>query len=164
MVDRVAVDVRGVFSHPKNGSPLVFLANSDETLVLPIVVGVLEAQSILFAKYPTLLPRPMTHDFLASVLRVLSARIREAEVTDLVDSTFFALLTLEDAAGTTHQIDVRPSDAIALAQRVNAPMYVHRAVFGKKTQENRDAKALLDFLRLEAEDQHKQNRNERSLE
>ncbi len=160
MIDRVAVDVRGVFSHPKNGSPLVFLANADETLVLPIVVGILEAQSILFAKYPSLLPRPMTHDFLTSVLRALSAHIREAEVTDLVDGTFFALLTLEDSAGTKHQIDARPSDAVALALRANCPMYIHRSLFTKADLENREAKSLLDYLRMEAEDQQKPNTHE----
>src|SRR3989338_5642290 len=105
MIDRVSVDVRGVFLHPKSGSPLVFLANTNETLVLPIVVGFLEAQAILFAQHGDLFGRPMTHDFLTTILKILCSRVREIEITDLVDSTFFALLTLEDPATTIHQID-----------------------------------------------------------
>jgi uncharacterized protein len=101
---------------------LLLLADDKEEKVVPISVGRDQGIAIYLGKTKTDTPRPMTHDLLANILSVLGAVIEKITVTELKDDVYFAEISLR-AAGTVHPIDARPSDAIALAVRTNAPIF-----------------------------------------
>lgn len=103
--------------------PIVLLKTVNDNKFLPIWIGSSEATAILMKLQGVETPRPMTHDLLSSVVAGLDAEIARITVTELRDNTFFALITLRVQA-TEIEIDSRPSDALALAVRANAPIYV----------------------------------------
>lgn len=122
------VDVAAVAMDKLSGTPVVLLREQDEPhRLLPILVGPAEIASIAYTANGETPDRPLTHDLLATLLTKLDASLDSIEVTELRDGTFFARLTLHNAAGEYH-IDSRPSDAIALALRVDAPMLVSEDV------------------------------------
>lgn len=100
---------------------------SGEGRVLPIWIGALEATSIMIAIDGTPVPRPLTHDLMRSLLETVGADVRRVDVTKLEDGTFYAEITLDTAAGA-RIVDARPSDAVALASRVDAEIWVADAV------------------------------------
>lgn len=102
--------------------PIVLLKTANGNKFLPIWIGHAEAAAILMKLQGADTPRPMTHDLLNSVLTELSAEISRITVTELRENTFYALITLR-GAGDDIEIDSRPSDAIALAVRSNAPIF-----------------------------------------
>ncbi|MHB9112198.1 MAG: bifunctional nuclease family protein [Thermoleophilia bacterium] len=102
--------------------PIILLKTADANKFLPIWIGHQEAAAILMKLQGTDLPRPMTHDLMASILGELHAEILKVTVTELKENTFYALLTLKLDAGEI-EVDSRPSDALALAVRTNAPIY-----------------------------------------
>ncbi len=112
----------GVSLDVASKQPIVLLKSEGSNRYLPIWIGENEAAAIMVKLQNTALPRPMTHDLLTNVLGSLSAKVEMIMVTELKDNTFYAVLRLE-AGG--HQIDVdsRPSDAIALAVRTDAPIF-----------------------------------------
>jgi bifunctional DNase/RNase len=95
--------------------------------VLPIWVGIFEANAIALELDKTTTPRPMTHDLLRNVTRGLNAVVKKVVVSELKDDTFYAVIWMEQA-GEAVTLDARPSDAIALALRWDCPIYVHRDV------------------------------------
>jgi hypothetical protein len=103
--------------------PIVLLKTVNDNKFLPIWIGSSEATAILMKLQGVETPRPMTHDLLSSVVAGLDAEISRITVTELRDNTFFALITLRVQA-TEIEIDSRPSDALALAVRANAPIFV----------------------------------------
>lgn len=127
----IRVEVRGLMLDPASSVPIVILREvGGQQMVLPIWIGVFEANAIalrLDGQQPT---RPMTHDLLAHVFAQLEIRVDKIVISDLRDTTFYALLYL-DTDGKTTQVDSRPSDAIALAVRVEAPIFVLRSVLEK---------------------------------
>ena len=124
----VEVRVRGVTVDPQAGSPIVLLEAVQGERLMPIWVGVAEARAIAMEMEKVAPPRPMTHDLLKNILDGVKAQVANVVITDLKDNTFYARIALS-AGGTTLQIDARPSDAIALALRANAPIFVAKAVF-----------------------------------
>lgn len=102
--------------------PIILLKTADENKFLPIWIGHQEAAAILMKLQGTELPRPMTHDLMTSILTQLNAEILKVTVTELKENTFYALLTLRLDSGEL-DVDSRPSDALALAVRTNAPIY-----------------------------------------
>jgi bifunctional DNase/RNase len=102
--------------------PIVLLKTADGNKFLPIWIGHSEAAAILMKLQNTSAPRPMTHDLLSDVLGQLDARVTRVAVTELRDSTFYAQITVQQD-GSEIEIDSRPSDAIALAIRVEAPIF-----------------------------------------
>lgn len=123
-----AVDVLGLNVEVTSGSPIVLLREQDEPhRVLPIFVGGREAMAIALALRGEAPPRPLTHDLLAALIETLDASVDRAEVTELRGGTFFARLAVRSAGGSV-SVDSRPSDAIALALRVDAPLYASEAV------------------------------------
>lgn len=102
--------------------PIILLKTADANKFLPIWIGHQEAAAILMKLQGTDLPRPMTHDLMTSILGELHAEILKVTVTELKENTFYALLTLKLDAGEI-EVDSRPSDALALAVRTNAPIY-----------------------------------------
>lgn len=103
--------------------PIVLLKTVNDNKFLPIWIGSSEATAILMKLQGVETPRPMTHDLLSNVVAGLDAEIARITVTELRDNTFFALITLR-VQTTEIEIDSRPSDALALAVRANAPIFV----------------------------------------
>src|SRR5438445_11227173 len=114
--------VRGV-ALDQQMNPVVLLVDQAETMALPIWIGQAEATAIAMQLQGVKPPRPMTHDLLRSVLKSLSASVTRIVVTDVKDSTYFAEIHIA-TNGTPLVIDSRPSDAIALALRSAAPIFV----------------------------------------
>jgi uncharacterized protein len=124
----VEVRVRGVTVDPQAGSPIVLLEELRGERVMPIWVSLFEARAIAMEMEKVVPPRPMTHDLIKNIIEGLKAQVTNIVITDLKDNTFYARIALS-TGGTSLQIDARPSDAIALALRVKAPIYVAKAVF-----------------------------------
>lgn len=125
--------VAGITVDPFTNTPIVILKDLEDRDVLPIWIGLLEASSIATAleRIPT--PRPMTHDLLKNILEGLGVRVVKIEINDLRDNTYYALIHL-DVQGRRLVIDSRPSDAIALALRVEAPIFVDEEVLKKSAK------------------------------
>jgi bifunctional DNase/RNase len=124
----VEVQVRGVTVDPQSGSPVVLLETLPGERVMPIWVGAPEARAIAMAIEKVMPPRPMTHDLIKNLLEGMQAQVTNIVITDLKENTFYATIAVS-TNGRNLQIDARPSDAIALALRVNAPVYVAQSVF-----------------------------------
>ena len=107
--------------------PIVLLKTADGNKFLPIWIGHPEAAAILMKLQGAATPRPMTHDLFTDILSQLEARVVKIAVTELRENTFYALITVA-VDGTEIEIDSRPSDAIALAVRSDAPIYAAEAV------------------------------------
>jgi uncharacterized protein len=125
--------VAGITVDPFTNTPIVILKDLEEKDVLPIWIGLLEASSIATALENVQTPRPMTHDLLKNVMDNLGVKVLRIEVNDLKDNTFFALIHLE-IQDKRLVIDARPSDAIAIALRVNAPIFVDENVIKKSAK------------------------------
>jgi uncharacterized protein len=117
------VIVYGVSFDVSSKQPIVLLKVEGQNRFLPIWIGHPEAAAILMKLQNAELPRPMTHDLLASVIQQLAANVIRVLVTDLKENTFYAELQLEIEGGAEIKVDSRPSDAIALAVRTDAPIY-----------------------------------------
>jgi len=126
------VTVAGVTVDPVTKSPIVILRDPETGNVIPIWIGLLEANAIALALEGTELPRPMTHDLMKSILLATGTRLLEIEIADIRDSTYFALLHLE-MHGEDVRVDARPSDAIALALRCGARILVSETVFAQSS-------------------------------
>ncbi len=119
--------VSAVALDPKHKVPVILLQIDGEDRFIPIWIGLLEASAILVAMEGTEVQRPMTHDLLTTVARVCGLNVTRVEVSDIRDGTYFAELTVQQG-DRVHVIDCRPSDAIALALRTSAPIWVHERV------------------------------------
>lgn len=119
--------VRGLALDPLSNMPIVILRDEEEKRSLPIWVGVFEANAIALELEKIATPRPMTHDLIKNILESLDARVGKVVVNDLRDNTFFAVIHLH-LGGSEITVDSRPSDAIALALRVGAPIFVDEEV------------------------------------
>jgi bifunctional DNase/RNase len=109
---------------------VILLKSNDDERTLPIFIGGGEAQSIAIHLDKVEIPRPLTHDLLKNVIDCLECRLKRVVVNDIVESTFYAVLVFE-RDGTEFEVDARPSDAIALALRCGAPIFVIKKVMEK---------------------------------
>lgn len=123
----VEMKIRGLMMDPVTNMPIVILKDVNGTAVLPIWVGIYEANAIALEIEKVTTPRPMTHDLLKNLLTGLETRVHKVVVNDLRDDTFYAVIWLEKD-GQSITIDSRPSDALALALRVDCPIYVEDEV------------------------------------
>jgi hypothetical protein len=119
--------IRGLMMDPVTNMPIVVLKEQGSETVLPIWVGVYEANAIALEIEKITTPRPMTHDLLRNLLVGLETMVRKVVVTELKDDTFFAVIWLE-REGQSISIDSRPSDALALALRMDCPIFVEDEV------------------------------------
>ena len=124
---QIEMTIKGLMVDPITNMPIVILRDKDGQKVLPIWVGVFEANAIALQIENVTPQRPMTHDLLNNVIHDLRADIQKIVVSDLKDNTFYALIYLM-IGGEVTAIDARPSDAIALALRARAPIYVEDKV------------------------------------
>ena len=132
--------IKGLMIDPITNMPIIILRDPNGPSVLPIWVGIFEANAIALQIEKIVTPRPMTHDLLKSALQGLEARVDKVLITDLKDNTFYALIYLSHQ-GRLLPIDSRPSDAIALALRTGSPIFVNTDVLekAKNTDMTRDA-------------------------
>ncbi len=119
--------VNGLAIDPSTNMPIVILKDLEEERALPIWVGIFEANAIALEMESVPTPRPMTHDLIENILEETEATVLRIVVNDLKDNTFYAEIYLS-VNGTEVAIDSRPSDAIALALRVDAPIFVAKKV------------------------------------
>src|SRR6266403_633981 len=124
---QIEMTIKGLMVDPITNMPIVILRDKDGHKVLPIWVGIFEANAIALQIENISTPRPMTHDLLRNIIRDLQASVQKIVVCDLQENTFYALIYLS-AGGGTVAIDARPSDAIALALRTRAPIFVEDTV------------------------------------
>jgi uncharacterized protein len=123
----VEMKIRGLMMDPVTNMPIVVLKDVNGPTILPIWVGIYEANAIALEIEKVSTPRPMTHDLLKQVLLGLETGIRKVVVNELKDDTFFAVIWLE-RGGELISVDSRPSDALALALRLDCPIYVEESV------------------------------------
>ena len=132
--------IKGLMIDPITNMPIIILRDPASSAVLPIWVGIFEANAIALQIEKIVTPRPMTHDLLKSMIGGLQATVEKVVITDLKDNTFYAVIFLS-RQGTLLPIDSRPSDAIALALRTNSPIFVNSEVIekAKNTDLTKDA-------------------------
>ena len=124
---QIEMTIKGLMVDPITNMPIIILRDKDGQRVLPIWVGVFEANAIALQIENVTTPRPMTHDLLRNVIQDLQANIVKIVVSDLKENTFYALIYIQ-RNGDLIAIDARPSDAIALALRARAPIFVEEVV------------------------------------
>ena len=123
----VEMKIRGLMMDPVTNMPIVILKDVNGNSILPIWVGVYEANAIALEIEKVSTPRPMTHDLIKSLLLGLNMGMRKIVVSELRDDTFYAVIWLE-RDGELISLDSRPSDALALALRLDCPIYVDETV------------------------------------
>ena len=126
------VTVAGVAIDPVTKSPIVVLREPESGNVVPIWIGLLEANAIVLALEGTEMPRPMTHDLMKSILHATGTRLLSIEIAEIREGTYFALLHIE-GNGESVDVDARPSDAIALALRCGARILISEAVLAESS-------------------------------
>jgi uncharacterized protein len=154
---QIEMTIKGLMVDPITNTPIVLLRDQDGLRVLPIWVGIFEANAIALQIENVTTPRPMTHDLLRNVLHDLKATVERIVVSDVQDNTYYALIYVT-RNGETMAIDARPSDAIALALRTRAPIFVEETVIDQAksidfTPDKPDAERLHKWLEsLDPED------------
>jgi bifunctional DNase/RNase len=123
----IEMKIRGLMMDPVTNVPIVILKGSDGNTLLPIWVGVYEANAIALEIEKVATPRPMTHDLLRNMLQGLGCSVSKVVVSQLKDDTFYAVIWLMQN-GNLISVDSRPSDALALALRTDSPIYVDEEV------------------------------------
>jgi len=152
----VEMKVRGLALDPLSNMPIIILRDEEEKRSLPIWVGIFEANAIALELEKISTPRPMTHDLIKNILDTLEARVQKIEINDLRENTFFALIHLQIGPAEL-TVDARPSDAIAVALRVGAPIFVEEDVIRraksvevtKEVDEQERLKEWLEHLKPE---------------
>jgi uncharacterized protein len=143
----VEMTIRGLLMDPVTQMPIVILKDVAGDSVLPIWVGVYEANAIALEMEKVSTPRPMTHDLIKNVLTGLETQVHKVVVTELREDTFYAVIWLE-RGGEVVSIDSRPSDALALALRVDCPIFVDDLVLkSSKQATNANDRLSADELR-----------------
>lgn len=125
----VLVKVKGLSIDARNNSPIVLLQEQSGERVLPIWIGLLEATAIASELEKITFSRPMTHDLIINILNALNRPLVKVEIVDIKDNIFYANLYLNSDGAEPVKMDCRPSDAIALALRANAPLFVAGHIF-----------------------------------
>ena len=154
---QIEMTIKGLMVDPITSTPIVILRDAAGDRVLPIWVGVFEANAIAIQIENVTTPRPMTHDLLGNMIAGLDGTVEKIVVSDLKENTFYALIYVR-VRGDVVAIDARPSDAIALALRMSAPIFVEDTVIdGAKSLEftpgKNDAERLTRWLEsLDPED------------
>jgi uncharacterized protein len=133
--EEIRMVVKGLMLDPGSNAPIVILREEGSELFLPIWIGVFEASAIQLSLEGVSAQRPMTHDLLAATFRTMGVEVDKVVIHDLLDNTFFATIFAHRGV-ETWQIDSRPSDALALALRLDAAIFVHEKVLRKAHSES----------------------------
>ena len=124
---KIKMFVHSIAIDPMLNSPVMLLKEVEGDRILPIWIGVLEATSIATKLENIQFPRPLTHDLMKNIFDELGVKVPKIEIVDLKDNTYYAIVTIE-VEGKTIDIDARPSDAVALALRTGAEIFVNEEV------------------------------------
>jgi len=127
----IEVEVVKIAFYPPSKGYAVLLKEVHGDKQLPVIVGAFEAQAIALALEGMKMPRPMTHDLISNILEDMGADVKEVIITDLIDGTFYAKIAMDFNEYESKNVDSRPSDAIAIALRVGAPVYVSEGVMSE---------------------------------
>lgn len=146
---RMKVKVVGLEQHSMN--PVVIITDADEKGFIPILIGPSEAQAISQGMEGQSMPRPMTHDLLKNIVDALGAKVKRIVIHDLKEETYYANVVFE-SGGKEIEVDARPSDAIALALRVEAPIYVSEEIAAKAVIANTKADEEMEEFKRFLED------------
>jgi uncharacterized protein len=145
----IKMEIKGLLMDPVSNMPVVILRDTEKGHFLPIWVGIFEANAIALEMEKVSTPRPMTHDLLKNLLAELDARVVRIVINDLRENTFFARIHLT-RGDSTLSVDSRPSDAIALALRSQAEIFVEEEVLEKsrslRTDSDQDPDRLKKWL------------------
>jgi uncharacterized protein len=144
--DFVEMKVTGLTIDPFTSMPIIILKDIGEKCALPIWIGLIEASAIATELEHIQLARPMTHDLLKNILEALGATVSRVDVHDLADNTFYARILLA-SADREYIMDARPSDAIAVALRTKAPIFVARNVIDKSRKIDLAKEGSVDELK-----------------
>ncbi len=124
--------VEGLLFDPRSNMYILLLKDTDSSETLPIWIGKPEADAIALALGKVATPRPLTHDLVKNVMESLNVKVTRVVVTQILDNTYYALIYLTDGK-TEMPVDSRPSDAVAVALRANAPIFVEEEVLKRKS-------------------------------
>jgi len=127
----IEMRVEGMLFDPRSNMYILLLKETDGEGRLPIWIGKPEADSIALALGKVVTPRPLTHDLIKNIIDGLKIKVTKIIVTQILDNTYYALLCVTDGKKETF-IDSRPSDAVAVALRTNAPIFIEDAIMEKK--------------------------------
>ena len=144
----IQMKVMGIALDTRTGSPIVVLHDKENRRALPIWIGSAEASSIIRKIENLSVSRPMTHDLIISMIEKTGYKLSKVEINDVEKETYYAIIYLEKENGETIEIDARPSDAIAVAIRVDAPIYVSAKVLSAgsvSTDSAKDAQEAEEF-------------------
>ena len=144
----IEMKVMGIALDTRTGSPIVVLHDKENRRALPIWIGSAEASSIIRKIENLSVTRPMTHDLIISIIEKTGYKISKVEINDVEKETYYATIFLEDSEGKEIEIDSRPSDAIAIAIRIDAPIYVTANVLSNgsvSTDSAKDAEEAEEF-------------------
>jgi len=146
----IELSLIGVRVELPSNQPIVLLKEVDGERYLPIWIGAVEATAIAFALQGIQTPRPMTHDLLRDILNTTNTAVERIVINDLVEQTFFATITMAANSGNS-EVSSRPSDAIALAVRINAPIFASEEVLEQagielKDEEETEVEKFREFL------------------
>jgi uncharacterized protein len=144
---QIEMTIKGLMIDPITNMPIIILRDQEGQRVLPIWVGVFEANAIALQIENVQTPRPMTHDLLKNVIDDLRAQVERIVVCELKENTFYARIHMS-ASGRALEIDARPSDAIALALRTHSPIFVEETVI-QSARSVESSKENMDLGRLQ---------------
>ena len=126
----IEVAIKGLLFDQEAQAPIVILENKTDKALRPVWIGLCEARSIEIGRSETVTPRPLTYDMMAAVFRTLKANVDKVVIVDLRDQVYYAQVFVS-SNGSVSIIDARPSDALALAERMSAPIFVRESVLDK---------------------------------
>lgn len=147
----IEMELSGIGFDPRNMSPIVLLKDTEERNFLPIWIGMFEAAAITMKLQSFDPPRPLTHDIIIDIMDNLKAKAEKVIISDIKEDTFYAVLEIRDKDDKLVKLDIRPSDAIAVAVRTDIPIYVAENVMieAKMVNSEKDAeetKKFKDFI------------------
>ena len=145
---QIEMTIKGLMIDPITNMPIIILRDQEGQRILPIWVGVFEANAIALQIENVQTPRPMTHDLLKNVIDDLNARVERVVVNDLRENTFYATIHMK---ANEHDVlvDARPSDAIALALRTRSPIFVEESVIQNARSVENSRESSMDVTRLQ---------------
>ena len=128
MDKKIFLSVTGLRVDDDSNSPILLLASDDDSRIMPIWVGSIEAVNIAYAKDNVITSRPLTHELLINIIESLDAKVSELCIDDVVDNTFHAHLIIETSNGNI-SVPCRPSDGVSIAIRSDAPISIYKDIF-----------------------------------
>ena len=155
MTSKIKVQVLGISfsnSHGENIPYIVILGKPEETIRIPIIIGASEAQSIAIALEKVPAPRPLSHDIFATLSREFNVDVREVVIYEYSEGVFLAKLVCKNEE-TVKEIECRPSDGIAIALRMNIPIYTYQHIFDEAGVSIEDKKAAQQKRKIEKEEE-----------